>query len=109
VVVARFDGECMSSDGGLLALREVENRLDIGSRLAAGIRDPRDPSRVVHGLDEIIRTRMHAHELGAVSLSPGDLFFVEPLGYAGPALFSTPLIRWSETTTTKRRGTPAAD
>jgi len=88
VVVARFDGECMSSDGGLLALREVENRLDIGSRLAAG---------------------MHAHELGAVSLSPGDLFFVEPLGYAGPALFSTPLIRWSETTTTKRRGTPAAD
>ena len=26
-VVARFDGGCMSSDGGLLALREVEQRL----------------------------------------------------------------------------------
>jgi hypothetical protein len=56
-IVARFDGACMSSDGGLLVLREVEQRLDIASRLAACIRDPRDPSRVVHGLDEIIRMR----------------------------------------------------
>ena len=57
-IVARFDGACMSSDGGLLALREVEQRLAIASRLAACIRDPRAPSRVVHGLDEIIRTRL---------------------------------------------------
>jgi Transposase DDE domain group 1 len=57
-IVARFDGACMSSDGGLLALREVEQRLAIASRLAGCLRDPRDPSRVVHGLDEIIRMRM---------------------------------------------------
>lgn len=57
-LVARFDAGCMSSDGGLLALREVEQRLAIASRLAACIRDPRDPGRVVHGLDEIIRTRL---------------------------------------------------
>jgi len=57
-IVARFDGASMSSDGGLLALREVEQRLNIASRLANCIQDPRDPSRVVHGLDEIIRTRM---------------------------------------------------
>ena len=57
-IEARFDGACMSSDGGLLALREVEHRLAIASRLAGCIRDPRDPSRVIHGLDEIIRTRM---------------------------------------------------
>jgi hypothetical protein len=57
-IEARFDGSCMSSDGGLLALREVEQRLAIASRLASCIRDPRDPSRVLHGLDEIIRTRM---------------------------------------------------
>ncbi len=56
--MARFDAACMSSDGGLLALREVEQRLAIASRLAGCIRDPRDPSRVIHGLDEIIRTRM---------------------------------------------------
>ena len=57
-IVARFDDGCMSSDGGLLVLREAEQRLDISARLAGCIRDPRDPSRVVHGLDEIIRTRL---------------------------------------------------
>jgi len=57
-IVARFDGACMSSDGGLLALREIEQRIAIASRLAGCLRDPRDPSRVIHGLDEIIRMRM---------------------------------------------------
>lgn len=57
-IEARFDGALMSSDGGLLALREVERRLGIARRLAACIRDPRAPERVVHGLAEIIRFRM---------------------------------------------------
>src|SRR5436305_3953788 len=57
-VIARFDGGHLSSDGGVLMLREVEQRLDLARRLAACIVDPRAPERVVHGLDEIIRTRM---------------------------------------------------
>jgi len=57
-VIARFDGGRLSSDGGLLVLREVESRLDVAGRLAACITDPRDPERVVHGLDEIIRFRL---------------------------------------------------
>ena len=44
VVAARFDGGALSSDAGLLALREVERRLDVAGRLAACIDDPRDPS-----------------------------------------------------------------
>jgi Transposase DDE domain group 1 len=57
-VIARFDGGHLSSDGGLLVLREVEQRLDVAGRLAACLTDPRDPDRVVHGLDEIIRFRL---------------------------------------------------
>jgi len=38
-VVARFDGGHLCSDGGLLVLREVEQRLDVAGRLAACIRD----------------------------------------------------------------------
>jgi hypothetical protein len=57
-IVARFDAASMSSDGGLLALREVEKRLAIASRLAGCISDPRAPERVRHELDEIIRVRM---------------------------------------------------
>ncbi len=33
-VIARFDGGQLSSDGGLLVLREVEQRLDVAARLA---------------------------------------------------------------------------
>jgi hypothetical protein len=34
-LIVRFDGGQLSSDGGLLALREVERRLGIADRLAA--------------------------------------------------------------------------
>ena len=57
-VIARFDGGHLSSDGGVLVLREVERRLDVAGRLAACIADPRHPERVVHDLDEIVRFRM---------------------------------------------------
>jgi hypothetical protein len=38
-VTARFDGGSLSSDAGLLALREVERRLGVADRLAAGYED----------------------------------------------------------------------
>jgi hypothetical protein len=34
-IVARFDGGRLSSDGGLLVLREIERRLKLAERLAA--------------------------------------------------------------------------
>jgi len=57
-VVARFDGGRLSSEGGLLALREIESRLGLADRLATCLKDPRAPERVVHRLAEIIRFRM---------------------------------------------------
>ena len=57
-IVARFDGGRLSSEGGLLALREVERRLGLADRLASCLVDPRAPERVVHRLAEIIRFRM---------------------------------------------------
>lgn len=57
-LVARFDGGQFSSDGGILALREIEQRLGIAERLAACITDPRDPQRVTHGIADIMRFRM---------------------------------------------------
>lgn len=57
-VIARFDGGRLSSEGGLLALREIESRLGLADRLAGCLTDPRMPERVVHRLAEIIRFRM---------------------------------------------------
>ena len=44
-VVANFDGGLLSSDGGVLALREVEQRLRIADRLAACVVDRARPIR----------------------------------------------------------------
>lgn len=57
-IIARFDGGLLSSDGGVLALREVEHRLGLAERLAACIADPRAAERVRHGLAYIIRFRL---------------------------------------------------
>jgi len=47
---ARFDGGSLSSDAGIMVLREVEQRLGIADRLAACLDDPRRPDRVQHNL-----------------------------------------------------------
>ena len=57
-VVAKFDGGLLSSDAGVLALREVEQRLRVADRLAACIKDPRAPDQITHTLADIIRFRL---------------------------------------------------
>jgi hypothetical protein len=57
-VVVKFDGGLLSSDGGVLALREVERRLGLADRLAACLIDPRAPDQITHSLADIIRFRL---------------------------------------------------
>lgn len=57
-VVARFDGGELSSDAGVLALREVEARLGVAERLAGCLKDRRNPDQVVHSLADILRFRL---------------------------------------------------
>ena len=57
-IVAQFDGGLLSSDGGVLVLREVEQRLRVADRLAACIADPRAPDQITHTLAGIIRFRL---------------------------------------------------
>src|ERR1700682_2654643 len=57
-VVVKFDGGLLSSDGGVLALREVERRLRVADRLAACVVDPRAPDQITHSLADIIRFRL---------------------------------------------------
>jgi hypothetical protein len=57
-IVAKFDGGLLSSDGGILMLREIEQRLRVADRLAACIEDPRAPDQITHTLADIIRFRL---------------------------------------------------
>ena len=54
-VVARFDGGRLSSEGGLLVLREVERRLGLADRLATCLKDRSPPpeQRLASLIDEV--------------------------------------------------------
>ena len=57
-IVAKFDGGLLSSDGGVLLLREVEQRLRVAECLAACFKDPRAPDQITHSLADIIGFRL---------------------------------------------------
>ncbi len=58
IVVAKFVGGLLSSDGGVLLLREIEQCLRVADRLAACIKDPRAPELITHPLADILRFRL---------------------------------------------------
>ena len=53
-----FDGGTMTSDGGLLLLREVDRRLDLIRRIDAAIPDPREPLFTSHPQGELLTSRI---------------------------------------------------
>src|SRR5215208_2687142 len=78
-LIARCDGGQLSSDGGLLALREVEQRLGLAERLAACIDDPRASERVRHGLADILRFRMLMIAAGYADGNDADCLRHDPV------------------------------
>jgi hypothetical protein len=98
-IVARFDGGQLSSDAGVLLLREIEQRLGIARRLAACIDDPRTQGHVMHGLAEMIRFRLlmiaSGYEDGndASTLRSDPAFkLAQDVLPSGPALASQPTL-----------------
>lgn len=61
---ARFDGGALSSDGGVLLLREIERKAGLADVLASCLVDRRDPGRVVHSYASMIRARQLAIACG---------------------------------------------
>jgi len=79
LIIARFDGGQLSSDGGLLALREVEERLGVARRLAACIDDPRAPERIQHSLTDMLRFRILMIAAGYEDGNDADSLRHDPL------------------------------
>ena len=71
-VEGAFDAGRTSTDGGLLLLRELENRRKILGRFARCFEDLRDPTRVQHSVDALIRQRVLALACGYEDLNDHD-------------------------------------
>jgi hypothetical protein len=78
-VTARFDGGPISSDGGAILLREVDQRLRLISRLAGCFEDHRDPQRIEHSVTELLAQRLYAIALGYEDLNDHDELRRDPL------------------------------
>jgi hypothetical protein len=59
VIEADFSGGDLSSDGGLLLLRQVDRHLGLSRAAAAAIPDPRDPERIWHSLHDLLAQRLY--------------------------------------------------
>jgi Transposase DDE domain group 1 len=108
-VTAAFDGGLLSSDGGVLVLRDVERRLGLAARLARCLTDRRDPARTDHELIEMLRLRMFliaagyedADDCDALRSDPVFKLAVGRLPESGNALCSQPTMSRLENTPSK--------
>jgi len=78
-VVARFDGGELSSDGGVVVLREVEQRLRVADRIAACMVDPRAPGQITHSLADIIGFRLLMIAAGYEDGNDADTLRSDPM------------------------------
>ena len=74
-----FDGGQLSSDAGVLVLREVERKLGLAERLASNIREWRKPERIEHSLAEMLRLRMFAIAAGYEDADDCDSLRHDPI------------------------------
>lgn len=78
-VTARFDGGRITSDAGALLLRELEERTGLLQSFADCFVDHREPSRVQHGLYELLAQRLYGLVLGYEDLVDHDELREDPL------------------------------
>lgn len=77
-VVAAFDGGEITSDGGLLLLREAALRMNLFPRLAECFWDYRDPRYVDYELRDLLAQRVTALALGYEDLNDHDALCSDP-------------------------------
>jgi Transposase DDE domain group 1 len=92
-IVARFDGGTISSDGGVLLLRQADKRLNLLPRLAQCFLDGRNQIQVEHSIQEMLSQRIYGLALGYEDLNDHEQLRNDPLFgvVAGRGELETPL------------------
>jgi Transposase DDE domain group 1 len=99
-VVAAFDVPHGSSDGGAILLKAVDARWGLTERLAASLRDRRQPGKVEHPLRDLLRQRVFGlacgyadgNDAARLAEDPVHKLLLERDPLTGPALGSQPTL-----------------
>jgi hypothetical protein len=79
VIEAHFQGGAISSDGGLMPLRQLDRRLGLSKAVARVLSDPRDPDRITHTLHDLVAQRLYGLCCGYEDLNDHDRLRYDPL------------------------------
>lgn len=69
IVEAQFVEEEVTSDGGVLLLREIDRKIQLISELEKIIPDPREPRKIKHSLISMLQQRIYGIALGYEDLN----------------------------------------
>jgi hypothetical protein len=78
-IVAEFNGGTITSDGGVLLLKEVEAKRQIIKQFAACFTDHRNPEKIEHPVEDLLAQRIYGLTLGYEDLNDHDLIRKDPL------------------------------
>ena len=78
-IVGQFNGGTISSDGGSVLLQEAEDRVGVIRALTACFEDHRDPRRVEHTVEQMLRQRIFGLCSGYEDLNDHDILCGDPL------------------------------
>ena len=72
-IEANFSGGDITSDAGALILREVDKKLRLSSSIAQHIKDPRNPKRIIHCVETMVKQRIFGLTLAYEDLNDHDM------------------------------------
>ena len=78
-VVGDFSGGRLSSDGGVLLLRQINEGMGITRTVANAFTDQRNPELIEHSVEELLRQRIFALALGYEDLNDHEALRRDPL------------------------------
>jgi len=79
VIEANFQGGAISSDGGVMLVRQVDRRIGLSAAVAAALNDPRAPERITHELRDLVAQRLYGLCCGYEDLNDHDRLRLDPL------------------------------
>lgn len=76
---ANFEGGALSSDGGLMLLRQVDRRIGLSKAVAGVPHDPRNQEMIVHEMRDLVAQRLYALCCGYEDLNDHTALRRDPL------------------------------
>ena len=58
-IEANFEGGALSSDGGLMLLRQADRRIGLSKAVAAALHDPRHQDMIAHEMRDLVAQRLY--------------------------------------------------